>query len=126
MEQVRIRDLSGQKIAIDGDFLHYDENGCPESRDSETLLAACKALPSVSREAIFKAFLLEKDPDYFYTDIHRLIAEAHRTKFGETPFAVIGELGMGETAEVKQGKTWTTNMYLRKLDRYLNAIPWDN
>ena len=126
MEQIRIRDLSGQKIAIDGDFLHYNENGKPEERDSETLLAAIQALPTIPKNLVFKAFLLEKDPHYIYTDVHRLIVGAHRERFGETPFAVIGELGLGENAEVKHGITWTTNVYLRKLDRYLNSIPWDN
>ncbi len=38
MEQVRIRDLSGQKIAIDGSFLNHDEEGEPARQDSETLL----------------------------------------------------------------------------------------
>jgi hypothetical protein len=126
MEQVRIRDLSGQKIAIDGSFLNHDDEGKPAKQESETLLAAVEALPSVSQEEIFKAFLLERDPNYIYTDVHRLIVEAHREKFGETPFAVIGETRMGETAEIKFGATWTTRLYLNKLDRYLNSIPWDN
>jgi len=126
MEQVRIRDLSGQKIAIDGSFLNHDEDGRPAKQESETLLAAAEALPSISMEEIFKAFLLERDPNYIYTDVHLSIVEAHREKFGETPFAVIGETRVGETAEIKFGATWTTRLYLNKLDRYLNSIPWDN
>jgi hypothetical protein len=126
MEQVRIRDLSGQKISIDGSFLNHDEEGAPENQDSETLLAATEALPSISRADIFKAFLLEREPHYIYTNVHRAIAEAHREKFGETPFAVIGETRMGESAQIKFGTMWTTRLYLNKLDRYLNAIPWDD
>ncbi len=125
-EQIRIRDLSGQKIAIDGSFLNHDENGKPDNEDSDTLLAACKAFPSVPKEAFFKAFCFERSPDYIYTDVHRSIAEAHKEQFGETPFAVIGEIRVGETAEIKFGITWTTRLYLNKLDRYLNSIPWDN
>ncbi len=125
MEQVRIRDLSGQKIAVDGSFLNHDEEGKPAKEESETLLAAQEALPFVSPQEILKAFLLERDPKYIYTDVHRLIVEAHRERFGETPFAVIGETRMGETAEIKFGVTWTTRLYLNKLDRYLNSIPWD-
>jgi len=41
------------------------------------------------------------------------------------PFAVIGELKMGENAEIKHGVTWSTNAYLKKLDSYLNSVPWD-
>jgi Protein of unknown function (DUF1615) len=126
MEQVRIRDLSGQKIAIDGSFLNHDDQGRPEKQDSETLLAAEEALPFISPQEILNAFLLERDPNYIYTNVHRFIVEAHRERFGETPFAVIGETRMGETAEIKFGATWTTRLYLNKLDRYLNAIPWDN
>jgi hypothetical protein len=126
MEQVRIRDLSGRKIAIDGSFLNHDEEGRPCKQDSGTLEAAVAALPFMSREDIFRAFLLEREPHYIYTDVHRAIAEAHRQRFGETPFAAIGELRMGERAEIKFGTTWTTRLYLNKLDRYLNAIPWDN
>ncbi len=125
MEQIRIRDLSERKIALDGDFLHYDDRGRPEARDSETLLAAVSGLPSKPKKAIFKAFLLEKDPHYIYTDVHKAIVAAHMKGFGKTPFAVIGELKMGENAEIKHGVTWSTNAYLKKLDSCLNSIPWD-
>ena len=127
MEQVRIRDLSGEKIAIDGSFLSHDDEGSPDNQDSDTLLVATKALPHISKQAIFQAFLLERrEPHYIYTDVHRAIAQAHRERFGETPFAVIGEIGMGESAKIKFGATFTTRLYLNKLDRYLNSIPWDN
>jgi hypothetical protein len=126
MEQVRIRDLSGIKIAIDGSFLNHGEEGKPEQQDSETLLAAVRALPSMSKQDIFQAFLLEREPHYIYTDVHRTIQQLHAARFGATPFAAIGELSMGDTAEVKFGATWTTRLYLDKLDRYLNTIPWDN
>jgi hypothetical protein len=126
MEQVRIRDLSGHKIAIDGSLLNHDENGSPDNEDSDTLLAAVKATPSIPKQAIFNAFLLERDPRYIYTAVHGAITQAHKERFGETPFAVIGEIKVGESAEVKFGATWTTRLYLNKLDRYLNLIPWDN
>ena len=59
-EQLRIRDLSGQKIAIDGSFLNHDEDGRPEKQDSETLTAAAEACPSISKEALFDVFCLER------------------------------------------------------------------
>jgi len=126
MEQVRIRDLSSKKIVVDGDFLHYDEDRRPEERDSDTLVAAAGCMQSIPKKTIYKAFLLEKDPHYIYSDVHLAIAAAHKQLFGETPFALIGEIRMGKSAEVKFGTTWTTNLYLNKLDRYLNSIPWDN
>jgi hypothetical protein len=126
MEQVRIRDLSGLKPAIDGSFLNHEEEGVPARQDSDTLLAAVKVLPDIPKQQIFRAFLLEREPHYIYTEVHRAIRKAHREAFGETPFAAIGELTMGESAEVKFGGRWTTRLYLDKLDRYLNAIPWDN
>ncbi|MBI5249623.1 MAG: DUF1615 family protein [Desulfomonile tiedjei] len=125
MEQVRIRDLSGRKIAIDGDFLQYDDNGLPIYRESDTLAAATSVFPATPKANFWKAFLLEKDQHYAYTEAHQAIEEAHREKFGETPFAVIGELWMGETAQVKHGHAWKTRAYLNKLDRLLNSIPWD-
>jgi hypothetical protein len=125
MEQIRIRDLSGCKIPLDGDFLHYDEDATPQDRDSLTLQAVKTALPSVSRDDIMKAFLLEKDPHYVYTDLHRTLSEAHRQKFGETPFAVIGELWMGQDTQLKHGIMYRTKAHLNKLDRYLNSVPWD-
>ena len=103
MEQVRIRDLAERKIALDGDFLHYDDKGRPEARDSETLLAAVSGLPSKPKEAIFRAFLLEKDPHYIYTDVHKSIVAAHEKGFGKTPFAVIGELKMEKTPKLSMG-----------------------
>ncbi|MEW6114266.1 MAG: DUF1615 family protein, partial [Thermodesulfobacteriota bacterium] len=126
MEQIRIRDLSGARIALDGDLLHYDEDGTPHDKDSQTLQALRTAFPSVSRDEIFQAFLLEKDPHYIYTNVHRILSEAHQERFGETPFAVIGELWMGQEAQVKHGSMWKTKAYLKKLDRYLNSIPWDS
>ncbi len=126
MEQIRIRDLSRERIALDGSFLNHDEEGNPETEDSETLIAAAKAFPRIQKKKLISAFLLERDPNYAYTDVHRLIVDAHRETFGDTPFAVIGEIRMGETAEVKFGSRWTTNLYLKKLDHYLNLIPWDN
>jgi len=126
MEQIRIRDLSGKKIAIDGDFLHYDDKGRPQLKDSDTLQAVKAILPSMPRSAVFRAFLLEKDCHYIYTDLHRSLAERHRERFGETPFAVVGELWMGENAKIKHGLMWKTKAYLNKLDRYLNSIPWDS
>ena len=126
MEQIRIRDLSDRNIPLDGDFLHYDEEGNPVSRESMTLHAVRALFPSIPRDMVFKAFLLEKDPHYIYTEIHRCIAQAHRQKFGETPFAVIGELWMGQEAQIKHGTIWKTRAYLNKLDRYLNSVPWDS
>lgn len=125
-EQLRIRDLSGQKIAIDGSFLNHDEDGIPEKQDSETLMAAAEACPAISKEAIFNAFCLERAPQYIYTDVHRSIVEAHKERFREIPFAVVGEIRMGDSAQIKFGTKPTTRLYLNKLDRYLNSIPWDN
>ncbi len=125
MEQIRFRDLSGMKIPLDGDFLHYDEAGEPLEQDSRTLQAATAIFPSAPREAIFDAFLLEKSPHYIYTDFHKAVLKAHRERFGETPFAVVGDLWMGENARIKHGAKWKTRSYLRKLDSRLNSIPWD-
>lgn len=126
MEQIRIRDLSGKGIAVDGDLLQYTEKGAPDRRYSETLEAVASILPRFPKPDIFHAFLLEKDPHYIYTELHRLIDELHRERFGETPFAVVGELWMGENTKIKHGTTWKTQAYLNKLDKYLNAIPWDD
>lgn len=125
MEQVRIRDLSGRKIAIDGDFLRYDDSGNPVSKESETTAAVLSIVPPPMKGEVLKSLLLEKDQQYIYTNVHRAIRDAHRENFGETPFAVIGELWMGESAQVKHGGAWKTRSYLNKLDKYLNSIPWD-
>ncbi len=125
MEQIRFRDLSGMKIPLDGDFLHYDEKGEPLGQESQTLRAAVSIFPSAPRKAIFEAFLLEKYPHYIYTDFHRAVSKAHIERFGETPFAVIGDLWMGENAQIKHGATWKTRSYLKKLDSRLNSVPWD-
>ncbi|MFC1834387.1 DUF1615 family protein [Thermodesulfobacteriota bacterium] len=126
MEQIRIRDLSGRDLALDGDFLHYDKLGRPLERQSRTLEATQAILPSIPVEQILEAFLLEKDPHYNYTDVHKHIGEAHRQRFGETPFAVIGDLWMGKEAKIKHGTQWRTRAYLKKLDKYLNSLPWDS
>lgn len=125
MEQIRIKDLSGLQIELDGDLLRYDDEGCPRNEDSKTLQAAKAVLRDMPRDEIFKAFLLEKDPQYIYTEVHRRISQAHIDRFGETPFAVIGELWMGKEAQIKYGAQFKTRLYLKKLDRYLNSIPWD-
>ncbi|MBI4962574.1 MAG: DUF1615 family protein [Desulfomonile tiedjei] len=125
MEQIRIRDLSGRKIALDGDFLPYDEKGRPEDKESETLQAVRSIFPSLPRDAIYEAFLLEKEPHYVYSDLHKSIASQHTERFGATPFAVIGELFTGNQTRIKHGFAWKTRIYLNKLDRYLNCIPWD-
>jgi hypothetical protein len=125
MEQIRIRDLSGRKIEIDGDLLRYDEHGKPETQASDTLKAALAALPSTEQTAVFNDFLLEKHPHYIYTNTHKIIAAEHLKRFGETPFAAIGNLKMGEEAVIKHGVAWKTRSYLKKLDRTLNSLPWD-
>ena len=125
MEQMRIRDLSGRKIALDGDFLYYDEYGKPEDKNSETLQALRSIFPDTPVDAILSGLVLEKSPQYVYTDIHRALASAHQRQFGETPFAAIGELWIGDNAQLKHGFAWKTRVYLKKLDRYLNTIPWD-
>ena len=125
MEQIRIRDLSGKKIALDGDFLHYNDKGAPADKVSDTFRAVATIFPSLGQSSILKAFVLEKDQHYIYTDLHRAILQAHIERFGETPFAVVGELWMGENAQIKHGASWKTNSYLKKLDRYLNSLPWD-
>jgi hypothetical protein len=126
MEQIRIRDLSGKKIALDGDFLHYNDKGAPADKVSDTFRAVATIFPSLGQSSILKAFVLEKDQHYVYTDLHRAILQAHIERFGETPFAVVGELWMGENAQIKHGASWKTNSYLKKLDRYLNSLPWDS
>lgn len=125
MEQIRIRDLSNRQIALDGDLLRYDAMARPVSKDSETLRTAASIFPQVPKPEIFKAFLLEKEPHYVYTEIYQAIAKAHRERFGETPFAVVGDLWVDKNAQIKHGFTWRTKSYLKKLDRYLNSIPWD-
>lgn len=125
MEQIRIRDLSGRRINLDGDFLFYDQEGRPEGKDSETLQAVRCIFPTLPRDVIYNAFLLEKDPHYIYSDLHKSIASQHKERFGETPFAVIGELWTGNATRLKHGFAWKTRIYLNKLDRYLNSIPWD-
>lgn len=125
MEQIRIRDLSRQNIPIDGDLLRYDENGQVKGTESFTLSAVLSIFPKVVPSKIFEDFVLEKDPHYIYTETHRAITEVHRRQFGETPFAVIGELWMGHNAQIKHGSAWKTSHYLRKLDVRLNALPWD-
>jgi len=125
MEQIRIRDLSGRRITLDGDFLFYDQEGRPEDKDSETLQAVRCIFPSLPRDVIYNAFLLEKEPHYIYSDLHKSITSQHKERFGETPFAVIGELWTGNDTRLKHGFAWKTRIYLNKLDRYLNSIPWD-
>ncbi len=125
MEQIRIRDLSGRKMEIDGDLLRYDEHGKPETQASDSLKAALAALPSAEQTAVFNDFLLEKHPHYIYTNTYRIIASEHLKRFGETPFAAIGNLKMGEEAVIKHGVAWKTRSYLKKLDRTLNSLPWD-
>ncbi len=125
MEQVRIRDLSGKKIDVDGDLLRYDEHGNPDTKDSETLGAISAIFPDISKSLIRDDLLLEKYPHYIYTNIHELLVKTHADRFGPTPFAVIGDLWMGENAQIKHGTSWKTKAYLNKLDRYLNALPWD-
>ncbi len=77
MEQVRIKDLLGRDIAVDGDLLRRDKNGKLEIEESETLVAAQEVLPTISKDKILKAFLLEKERDYIYTDVHRYILDAY-------------------------------------------------
>jgi hypothetical protein len=125
MEQVRIRDLSGIKLNIDGDFLNYDEKGHPGSKESQTLKTALNLFPKFNKTLVHEAFLLEKTPFYAYTDVHKAIASSHKERFGDTPFAVIGELTMNGSAQLKHGLTWKTRRYLNKLDKMLNALPWD-
>ncbi len=126
MEQIRIRDFSGRDIPIDGDFLHYDDSGLPANKESETLKAVTSFFPKTDRSEIFQNFLLEKHPHYIYTNTHQRIMSYHQTKFGPTPFAIIGDLWMGESAQIKHGATWKTQAYLKKLDKLLNSIPWDH
>ena len=126
MEQIRIKDLSGRDIAIDGDFLHYDDSGEPSNKESETLKAAESFLHRGFKSELFQNFLLEKHPHYIYTNTHQRILGAHNSRFGPTPFAIIGELWMGESAQIKHGGAWKTRNYLNKLDKYLNAIPWES
>ncbi|MBI5571317.1 MAG: DUF1615 family protein [Desulfomonile tiedjei] len=125
MEQIRIRDLSGLPLTLDGDFLHYDEQGLPLNHESDTLHAAAAIFPSLSRWEILSAFLMEKDQQYAYTELHGRIVAAHLERFGETPFAAIGDLVVGKDAQLKHGITWKTHAYLNKLRRYLNSVPWD-
>ncbi len=127
IEQIRIRDMSSvMDLQIDGDLLQYDDKGRPSPKESETLKAASIALPSIPKKDIFDTFLLEKEPHYVYTDIHQKILTEHTARFGPTPFAVIGDLRMGESSQIKYGITLRTRTYLNKLDKYLNSIPWDN
>jgi Protein of unknown function (DUF1615) len=127
VEQIRIRDLSSfMDLQIDGDLLQYDDKGRPSPKESETLRATSIAFPATPKDKIFDSFLLEKEPHYIYSDIHQTILTQHASRFGPTPFAVIGDLWMGENSQIKHGITFRTKTYLNKLDRYLNAIPWDN
>ena len=127
VEQIRIRDLSSfMDLQIDGDLLQYDDKGRPSPKESESLRATSIAFPAIPKHKIFDSFLLEKEPHYIYSDIHQAILTQHTSRFGPTPFAVIGDLWMGENSQIKHGITFRTKTYLNKLDKYLNAIPWDN
>jgi hypothetical protein len=39
---------------------------------------------------------------------------------------VIGELWMGQESKIKHGTLWKTRSYLKRLDHYLNSVPWDD
>ncbi len=124
MEQVRLRDLSGMGIPIDGDLLRYDDHGNPAPQMSLTCEAAGLVFQTLDRSIIYNSFLLEKDPHYIYTEIHRRIESLHEKSFGPTPFAIINDLWMGKESLIKHGAIWKTDAYLRKLDERLNIIPW--
>jgi hypothetical protein len=125
MEQVRIKDLIKKKLVIDGDLLRYNDKADPDLSGSNSLSAAVEAVPEIPKGEILRSFLLEKNPEYIYTNFHKTLSKKHEQLFGQTPFAVIGELRMGNDAVVKHGVSWKTRVYLNKLDKFLNSAPWD-
>jgi len=118
-----VSDLTGAKLAFDGDFLSYGKDGKASSSvtDSEKAVrkAVEKAKLTLSKEQIRSDLLKEKSPDFTSTRIFTALRAAWQAKTGKPPaFAMIPEITL---KSAKISHTMTTRDFAERVTRRYNA-----
>ncbi|MFN7975129.1 MAG: DUF1615 family protein [Acidobacteriota bacterium] len=87
--QEQLSELTGMKLALDGDLLVYDADGTPSKKDSQTLAAflafAKRHAPDLDERRIRKDLLLEKTIDFESTETYRALRKVYRALTGKVP-----------------------------------------
>jgi hypothetical protein len=97
--QTIVAELSGDKLALDGDLLSYAKNGKPLGATTQSeraiIKAAQKHLPDLTARDIRDDLLLEKQKDFAATPVFVGLRNAYGKVTGnKPPFAVIPEINL--------------------------------
>ena len=112
--QHMVSELSGQKLALDGDLLLYD-GATPKSEASATEKAVRKTGLRLSDQDIRRDLKREKDHAFRDTPLYAQVAEAYRAKTGKPPpDAMIPQIRLESP---KLSKHMTTERFARAVMR---------
>jgi Protein of unknown function (DUF1615) len=117
--QKQISQLSGVKLASDGDLLLYVKAGTPNKKPSSTELALRKVLPGVDEKKLRSDLLLEKENSFIETQTFKDVREAYVQKTNTKPtFATIPEIDLN-SPKIKHAMT--TRNFAESVDRRYQA-----
>lgn len=122
--QQRVSSLIGEKIALDGDLLLYD-NGDPISKKSQSETALIKLLATaptpISERQIRSDLKKEKSRDFEATITYRTVNELFKKKYKKEPsYAIMPQVVISGP---KLSRDYNTNWFATRVDkRYQNCM----
>jgi len=117
-----VAELSGEKLALDGDLLIYD-GGAPKAQPSATEAALRGLALGLEGKAIRADLLKEKEYAFRETDTYGRVADAYREKTGrKAPYAKLPQIRLSSP---KISRNMTTEIFaravMRRYERCLKA-----
>lgn len=118
-----VAELSGDKLALDGDLLSYGGAGKPSTKATATELAIRKAarafLPGLSETQIRSDLLKEKTAEFVSTQTFTSLRDAYARKTGrKAEFAVVPEIALSSP---KIRSQMTTRIFAERVDKRYQA-----
>ena len=112
--QHMVAELSGEKLALDGDLLIYD-GGEPKAQPSATEAALRGLALGLEGKAIRADLLKEKEDAFRETDTYGRVADAYREKTGrKAPYAKLPQIRLSSP---KISRNMTTEIFARSVMR---------
>jgi hypothetical protein len=121
--QMVVQKLSGETLALDGDFLSYASTGkaspTPTATEKAVLKAVAKHALGLSEKDVRKDLLKEKTPEFVKTATFLKLRAAYRLATGqEAPFAIVPDIRLSSP---KITHMMTTRIFAESVERRYQA-----
>ena len=121
--QDQLNQLTGRKLALDGDLLGYGKDGEVNQEETQSMAALHafrdRLAPALSDRQLRRDALLEKTADFEATDTYRAITAAFTARFHRAPaYAVLPQVVLDSP---KLSRPLSTAWFAQAVDRRLQT-----